>query len=200
MTRSAINGYKWAQPCNKAGQQLVAPSLLLHKGLAVVLGKAISEFAQTGSEVTSTGKVNKLQSLMMACASNNNNWHKDPCNKIGLMFFAILFSCKRDQRLYWHKPFQNLYKKHISGRVHGTGNWLQSVVMTRSAIKKQQNLEGPCNKIRQQLVLPSPFDANGIDGAIGQSPFKIWTNRISRHVNWNGESFPKSGDDCFGHQ
>ena len=137
---------------------------------------------------------------MMTCASNNNNWHKDPCNKIGLHLFAILLSCTRDQRLYWGKPFQNLYKKHISGRVHGTGNRLQSVVKTRLAIKQQTNLGGPCNQIRQQLVLPSPFDANGIDAGIGQSPFKIWTNRISRHVNWNGESFPKRCDDCFGHQ
>jgi len=129
MTLLAVNRPKWVQPSNKAGQQLVTPSLLLHKGLTVVLGKAISEFAQTGSEATSTGKVNKLQSLMMTCALN-----------------------------------------------------------------------GPCNKIMQQLVLPSPFDANGIDAGIGQNPFKIWTNRISRHVNWNGKSFPKRGDDCFGHQ
>jgi len=41
--------------------------------------------------------------------------------------------------------------------------------MTCLAIKQQTNIEGPCNKIRQQLVLPSPFDANGIDSSIGQS-------------------------------
>jgi len=142
MTCLGINQQKWVQPSNKAGQQLMAPSLLLHKGLAVVLGKAISEFAQTGCEATSTGKVNKVQSLMMTCASNNNNWHKDPCNKIGLHFFAILLSCTRDRRLYCGKPFQNLYTKHISGRVHGTVNRPQSVVMTRMAIKQQHKYRG----------------------------------------------------------
>jgi len=60
MTRSATNQKKWVQPCNKARQQLVTPSLLLHKEWVVVLGKAISEFAQTGCEATSTGKVHKL--------------------------------------------------------------------------------------------------------------------------------------------
>jgi len=87
MTNLAINQQK-LKPYNKTGQQLVTPSLLLHKGLAVELGKAISEFAQTRSETTSAGKVNKLRSLMMTCASNNNNnnnnWHNDPCNKTGL--------------------------------------------------------------------------------------------------------------------
>jgi len=40
-------------------------------------------------------------------------------------------------------------------------------------------------------VPPSPFAAQVIGGGIGRSPFKTCTNRISGHVNWNGESFPK---------